>query len=442
MATAFKPVDVVEVQIWGKRVGAVALDKNKNYYAFEYDPKWVKRGIELAPLQMPLSAARDPFLFTGLPEATYQRLPAMLADALPDRFGNALINAWMAERGIASDRVTALDRLAYMGKRGMGALVFKPARGSNTSASTALQLGNLVNAARQAVDGSIQTEGLAKSALHQIIQVGTSAGGARAKATVAWNPETHELRAGQFDVPEGFQHWLLKFDGLNGDKTLGGGLGYGRTEYAYYLMARAAGLDMAPCRLLEENGRAHFMTKRFDRDGNTRIHMQSLCGLDHLDYKQARAHSYAQAFIVMQRLGLGQDAMRQMLRRMIFNVLAVNQDDHTKNQAFLLREGGQWELAPAYDICFAWDPTNVWVSQHQMSINGKFTDIHLSDIKAVADQFSVGREVKPAMREVANAVRRWPEFARDASVPDETRDAIASTIESIAGTLLHTALEN
>ena len=431
MATAFKPVDVVEVRIWGKRVGAVLLDTATNYYAFEYDPKWVKTGIELAPLRMPLSAAREPFLFTDLPEATYQRLPAILADALPDRFGNALIDAWMAERGVASDRVTALDRLAYMGKRGMGALEFKPARGSHASSSTALQLGSLVDAARQAVDGSIGTESLAKSTLNQIIQVGTSAGGARAKATVAWNPTTNEVRAGQFDVPDGFEHWLLKFDGLKTDRSLGGGAGYGRLEYAYYLMARAAGLNMAPCRLLEENGRAHFMTKRFDREGNTRLHMQSLCALDHLDYKKTGVHSYAQLFNVMQRLGLESDAMRQMLRRMIFNVMAVNWDDHTKNQAFLLRENEKWEISPAYDISFACDPTNPWINQHQMAINSKFKQITHSDIKALADQVGIGLEVTTALREVSDALSRWSEFAQEAGVPEASYRIIGEKIQEI-----------
>lgn len=430
MAT-FKPVNVVEVRMWGKRVGAVANDPTKDYFAFEYDPKWVRAGIELAPLQMPLSMANQPFIFTGLPQETFQRLPAMLADALPDRFGNALINAWMADKGVPADRITALDRLAYMGKRSMGALEFKPTRGSNTSSATALQLGKLVDAARMALEGSFKNEVLTKTTLSQIIQVGTSAGGARAKATVAWNPKTDELRAGQFDVPEGFEHWILKFDGLKDDSSLGETKGFGRTEYAYYLMAEAAGVDMAPCRLLTENDRAHFMTKRFDREGNTRIHMQSLCAMDHLDYKQTGVHSYRQLFNVMMRLELGKDAMRQMLRRLVFNTMAVNWDDHTKNFAFLLRENGKWELTPAYDICFAYDPTNRWINQHQMSINGKFLGITREDIHILAEKIGISREVPIVIKAVGEAIARWDEFATIAGVPQETRVHIGSHIKRI-----------
>lgn len=430
MAT-FQPVEVVEVRMWGKRVGAVAADPAKGYFAFEYDKKWAKSGIELAPLHMPLAQAARPFIFTGLPQETYQRLPAMLADALPDRFGNALINAWMADKGVSAERVTALDRLAYMGKRGMGALEFKPARGSHTSSATALQLGSLINAARKALEGSIKDDEVSKTSLTRIIQVGTSAGGARAKAAVAWNPETDELRAGQFDVPEGFEHWLLKFDGLVDDSDLGGSAGYGRTEYAYYLMAQAAGLDMNPCRLLEENGRAHFMTKRFDREGNIRIHMQTLCALDHLDYKQTGTHSYRQLFNVMERLGLGKDAMRQMLRRLVFNVMAVNFDDHTKNVSFLLPEGGQWQLAPAYDICFAWAPDNKWINSHQMSVNGQYLDITREDIEQLAEQVGIRREVPIAIKAVGEAISRWADFAKQAGVSDKMFKPMNEQIQRI-----------
>jgi serine/threonine-protein kinase HipA len=229
----FKPVRAIEVRIWGKSAGAVALDPALGYYAFEYDPAFVKSGIELAPLTMPLSRASEPFVFTQLPERTFRRLPAMLADALPDDFGNALVDAWMAREGVEKDQITPLDRLAYMNKRGLGALEFRPARGATRPSATAIELSTLVEGARLALAGTLGSDELASAALGQIIRVGTSAGGARAKAVIAWNPETQEIRAGQFEVPEGFEHWLLKFDGMGTDRELGEGQGYRRIEYAY-----------------------------------------------------------------------------------------------------------------------------------------------------------------------------------------------------------------
>ena len=274
----FKPVNAIEVRIWGRMVGAVALDPRLGYYAFEYDPKFVASGVELAPLKMPLAGAHDPFVFTDLPELTFKRLPAMLSDALPDDFGNSLIDAWMARQGVQKQNITALDRLAYMGKRAFGALEFRPARGSSSGSETAIALSKLVEAARVAVHGELGKDELAQSALNQIIQVGTSAGGARAKAAVAWNPTTGEIHAGQFDVQEGFEHWLLKFDGMGPDHELSGSQDYGRIEYAYHLMAVDAGIEMSPCRLLEENGRAHFMTRRFDRGCESEAsHSNVLC---------------------------------------------------------------------------------------------------------------------------------------------------------------------
>lgn len=425
-AAAYKTVDVVEVSAWGKRVGAVAREPTRNYYAFQYDPAWIRGGVELAPVAMPLKQADAPFLFTDLPEATFKRLPALLADALPDDFGNALIDAWMAERGISKENVTALDRLAYMGKRGMGALTFGPMRGPRPSKSTAIEMGTLVDAARRAVHGDFDGDDHAKTALKQIIQVGTSAGGARAKATIAWNPATQEVHTGQFEIPDGFDAWLLKFDGMGADSQLGPSRGYGRIEYAYYLMATAAGVDMSECRLLRENGRAHFMTKRFDRAGNSRHHMQTLCAISHLDYKQVGTHSYIQLFQAAQSLGLGRAAMAQILRRMVLNVLGVNNDDHTKNFSFLLREGGKWELAPAYDITHAYRADSEWVAQHQMSINRKFDNITRGDVRQVAERFDLLAEMPDAIDQVRDAVAKWKSFSLDAEVdPGE-----AGSIES------------
>jgi serine/threonine-protein kinase HipA len=419
----YTPVAIVEVRIWGKAVGAVALDPGLGSYAFEYQPAFVRSGIDLAPLTMPLGAANEPFVFADLPELTYRRLPGMLADALPDDFGNALIDAWMAREGVARSQISSLDRLAYMGKRGMGALEFKPARGPKPSkSSTAIELVALVESARRAVQGEIHTDAHARAALEQIIQVGTSAGGARAKAVVAWNPATDEIRAGQFDVQAGFEHWLIKFDGVGVDERLGVSQDYGRIEYAYHLMARAAGITMSACRLLEENGRAHFMTRRFDRDGHAKHHVQTLCGLAHLDYRQRATHDVGQLLLTIDRLGLGYDAKEEAFRRIAFNVMATNCDDHTKNWSFLLREGGAWELAPAYDVTYAYNPKGEWTYQHLMSVNGTFSGISRVDLLAVADRFGVGTAPQ-VLQQVSEAVSSWPDLARQANVsqPEVTR---------------------
>lgn len=409
----YKPIHAVEVHIWGKRVGAVALDPQLGYYAFEYDPPFLRTGIALSPLAMPLASAHQPFAFPTLPEATYHRLPALLADALPDDFGNALVNAWMAQNGVSKSMITPLDRLAYMGKRGIGALEFKPARSpALLKNSTALTLSNLVESARDAVSGNLAAD--SDAALSQIIQVGTSAGGARAKAVVAWNPKTQDIRPGQFEITPGFEHWLLKFDGVGTHATTSEP--YGRIEYAYSRMAVAAGIHMTACHLLEENGRAHFMTKRFDREGHQKHHLQTLCAMAHMDYRQMATHDYAQLFMTIKALGLGYDALEDGFRRMVFNVMATNCDDHTKNTSFLYKEGGGWQLSPAYDITHAHNPQGKWTAKHAMSVNGKFTQITKDDMRAVADRFGIGRGVD-IITHVQSVIQAWPDFAAEAKVP-------------------------
>ncbi|HLA26714.1 MAG TPA: type II toxin-antitoxin system HipA family toxin [Syntrophales bacterium] len=411
----YKPVHAIEVLIWGKTVGAVALDPKWGYYAFEYDPRFVTSGIELAPLTMPLTRAREPFVFADLPELTFKRLPALLADALPDDFGNNLIDAWMAVRGVAKSQVTPLDRLAYMGKRGTGALEFRPARSPASIGSTAIKLSRLIESARSAVHGEIGSGHLAKAALAQIIQVGTSAGGARAKAAIAWNPTTDEIRSGQFGVEPGFEHWLLKFDGMGADRELGVSQDYGRIEYAYYLMARAAGMAASPSRLLEEDGRSHFMTRRFDRDGNKKHHLQTLCAMAHMDYMQRASHDYNQLFLTIKRILPGYHALEEAFRRMAFNAMAANCDDHTKNISFILREGKEWELAPAYDVTHAHNPQGEWTRQHLMAVNGKFSGISRNDLLAVADRFGIGTAPQ-VLKQVGEAVSAWPDFAAQAGL--------------------------
>ncbi|MDE3200534.1 MAG: type II toxin-antitoxin system HipA family toxin [Acidobacteriota bacterium] len=429
-----KHIAVIEVRAWGQLVGAVALDPSLASYAFEYAPAWKKSGIELAPLHMPLTSPQSTFIFPALPQATYFRLPALLADSLPDDFGNALIDAWMAQHGVQKASITVLDRLAYMGKKAMGALEFRPARGAHTESTAPIEMKELVEEARNFMQGSFAIDREAKAALANIIKVGTSAGGARTKAVIAWNPQTNEVRSGQFNAAPGFELWLLKFDGIGKDKELGTGEGYGRIEYAYSLMAKAAGIHMSASHLLEENGRAHFMTKRFDRevvDGKTqKHHILSLCALDHLDFRQRATHDYAQLFIAAARLGLGDDAMSQLFRRMAFNVMAANCDDHTKNFSFFLRQGSPWNLAPAYDVTHAFNPQGEWTYQHLMSVNGKFKDITREDLLAVADRFGI-RRPSDALADVRAAIDNWSEFAQQAKLSSALQTRITKDLRTL-----------
>ncbi|NOS95230.1 MAG: type II toxin-antitoxin system HipA family toxin [Methylotenera sp.] len=427
-------IPVIEVRIWGKRVGAVAPDPRLGCYVFAYDPAWRKRDIELAPLTMPLDDSRTTFAFADLSEPSYKRLPGLLADALPDDFGNALIDAWMSSKGVEKRAITTLDRLAYMGKRSMGALEFKPARGAHRESAEPLKMKNLVEAARMVIHGDLSGVVEAQAALANIIRVGTSAGGARAKAVVTWNPETSQIRSGQFDAAPGFEHWLLKFDGIGKDSELGGSADYGRIEYAYHLMANAAGIKMSPCRLLEEGGRAHFMTHRFDREatdkGTIKHHVQTLCAMDHLDYKQRATHAYTQLFMVIARLKLGDEAISQAFRRMAFNVMAKNCDDHTKNFAFRLKQDGSWELAPAYDVTHAYNPQGEWTYQHLMSVNGKFSKITRADLLVEAERFGVRRPLD-LLADVRAALDDWQQFSKDAGLNSITTNAIAADFELI-----------
>jgi serine/threonine-protein kinase HipA len=426
----YRPVDIIEVRAWNELVGALALDPRLGYYAFEYAPAFARRGLELAPLTMPVRSADQPFIFPTLPELTYRRLPSMLADSLPDDFGNSLINAWMAQQGVASEDITALDRLAYMSRRGFGALEFRPARGPQSRTTTALELASLVESARRVVSGDIHDDSHAHAALLQILSVGTSAGGARAKAAIAWNPRTHEIRAGQFEVEPGFEHWLLKFDGIDDRNELGESQGYGRIEYAYHLMATQAGIKMSACRLLEESGRAHFMTRRFDRLDNEKVHIQTLCGLAQLDYRARGVHDYSQYLGALRRLELPSAAFEQAFRRIAFNIMASNCDDHTKNVSFVLQDRHSWALAPAYDVIYAYNPKGEWTYQHLMSVNGKFSGITRDDLLILADRFEIGTASK-LLAEVKRAVEAWPEFAQQALVTPAMSDHIRQHLVAI-----------
>jgi serine/threonine-protein kinase HipA len=426
----YQPVDAVEVSAWGMRVGAVALEPGIGYYAFEYYPDWIARGIELAPLAMP--ARPGTHVYPTLPEATFHRLPALLADSLPDDFGNALIDAWLAGQGVGRGAVSPLDRLAYMASRAMGALEFRPSRGPRQRVSSAVELGDLVEGAKAMLGGQFAGEHETESVLHSLIQVGTSAGGARAKAVIAWNRATGEIRSGQLPADPGFEYWLMKLDGVGRDRELGSSSSYGRIEYAYSLMARAAGIEMTECQLLEENGRAHFMTKRFDRgDDGSKRHTLTLCDIAEIDFRQRGVNDYAQLFQTAAELGLDERTREQIFRRMAFNVLARNCDDHTKNHSFILETAeSKWALSPAYDVTFAYNPAGDWTYQHLMAVNGRFSGITRADLLAVANRFLVPRP-SAVLAEVIAAVSAWRNFAGEGGVPDDLAAEIRTTFPTI-----------
>lgn len=429
---AYEPVPAIEVYVWDQWVGAIALNPATGFYAFAYDDEWIATGVELAPFHMPLRP--DPYEFPALSPQAFYRLPALFADALPDKFGNALVDAWMSENGVGHDDVTPLDRLAYAADRAVGALTFEPPAGLPADGPAMIQVADLVLAARKTVHGQASTEDGLSDALKQLIQVGTSAGGARAKAVILFNEDTAQVRSGHAEHEDGFVHYLLKLDGIahfgmdGRVDDLGASAPYGRIEYAYYLMATDAGIEMQPSALLPEGPRAHFLTRRFDRGTKgERHHIISLCALDHLDFNMAGAHSYDQYLDAVRRLDLGPDEMAQAYRRMVFNVAAVNRDDHTKNLAFLRREGGGWELAPAFDVTHSHNSAGGWTQRHQMRINAKTEEITLQDLYAVGDRQDVPG-YKHVVSEVLAVVAGWDRFAAEAGVPDEQRDRIGSDI--------------
>lgn len=427
---------IAEVRLWGRTIGAVALDEDRRdgCAAFQYDPEFASSGIELAPLVMPLSDRV--YQFPALPRASFHGLPGLLADSLPDRFGNALIDTWLATQGRRPESFSAVERLCYTGTRGMGALEFAPALGPRPRKATKIEIDALVDLAsevlshRGALHGDLTGRGREK-ALRDILRVGTSAGGARAKAVIAWNRETGEVRSGQIAAGDGFSYWLLKFDGVRGnrDKELEDPQGYGVIEYAYSLMARAAGIAMSECRLLEENGRRHFMTRRFDRlAGGEKLHMQSLGALGHFDFNQAGAYAYEQAMLVIRRLGLPMASVEEQFRRMAFNIVARNQDDHVKNIAFLMDRRGSWALAPAFDVTYSFNPSGAWTASHQMTLNHKRDGFEIADFEACADAASMKRgRAEAIVAEVQAAVRRWPEFATQAGLGDAWIETIGAS---------------
>lgn len=430
-------VVAAEIWLWEKLVGGILWDENRQFASFEFDPAFLRTGLDISPVAMPLSQGKKIHSFPELRKArgeafdTFRGLPGLLADMLPDKYGNKLINAWLVQNGRPSDSLNPVELLCFIGKRGVGALEIKPPLRDETAKSSSLEIESLVGIANKILNSreDFHTD-LSKeeeSALADILKIGTSAGGARAKAVITFNPKTGEVKSGQVKAPAGFSHWLIKFDGVT-DTQFGASVGYGKVEMAYHLMAQTAGIHMSECRLLEEKGRAHFMTKRFDRtDSGEKIHMQSLCGLRHFDFNQVGAFGYEQVFETMRMLRLSYPEAEQMFLRMVFNVLARNCDDHTKNFAFLMDQTGKWTLSPGYDICHAYRPGSLWVSSQSLTVNGKRGGITDSDFLEVAKKMNIKKPTEK-IEQVKLAVGRWVEFAEEVGVAPALRDGIKGTL--------------
>jgi serine/threonine-protein kinase HipA len=422
-------IDTATVALWGVEIGAVTWDPHADVSVFEYMPDFLDSGIQVSPYVMPLSS--QTFTFPELSRSTFKGLPGLLADSLPDKFGSALIDQWLVREGIDKKDFSPVQRLCYIGSRGMGALEFIPSIDRKTpqdegtlNISAMVELADKILTEREEMGGTIDLgdDAVTLETLKEILQVGVSAGGARAKVVIAWNEATKDVRSGQLILPAGFQHWLLKFDGVsnNRDKELADGKGYGLMEYAYYRMAIDAGIQMSECRILEENGRHHFMTKRFDRTASgEKLHMQTLGALAHYDFNMAGAYSYEQAIQIVERLELGMASVEQLYRRALFNIMARNQDDHVKNIAFLMDSSGTWRLSPAYDLTFAYNPDGDFTSKHQMSLNGKRDDFRRKDFLETASRFNIpASRAKNMIEEVTQGVRNWEIHAQEVGVSD------------------------
>lgn len=429
-------VDVAEIKIWGEWVGAVRWDESQQLSYFQYDTKFIQKGWDLSPLKMPISQGSQIYSFPELRLArnetldTFKGLPGLLADALPDKYGNRLISTWLAQQGRKENSMNPVEKLCFIGTRGMGALEFEPATIKTSTRNFSLEFDGLVELAKKMLH---EREGFLthlskdeEKAMMEILKIGTSAGGARPKAVIAYNRKTGEIKSGQGSVPKGFEHWLLKLDGVSGEQ-FGESSGWGRVEYAYYLMAKDCKIEISECRLLEENGRAHFMTKRFDRDGNIKHHTQSLCGMQHYDFNDMYGYSYEQVFQTMRLLQLTYPEAEQMFRRMVFNVLATNFDDHTKNFSFILKKDDRWRLAPAYDLCFSFDPTNHWVNKQTLSINGKRLEITKEDLMTIAKNNNIKKGDK-IIDEMNSIIKSWTTYASQAHVNNALKKKINNNL--------------
>jgi serine/threonine-protein kinase HipA len=421
------------INLWNKRVGAIAWDRNTGLSSFEYAPSFLTNNWDIAPLKMPIEGAEKRiFSFPELRDsATFKGLPGLLADVLPDKYGNAMINAWLSKNGRPADSLNPVELLCFIGKRGMGALEFEPVEPSVKNSASKIELEGLVHiageilAGRQDFNTNFSEDD--EKALLDILKIGTSAGGARAKAIISYNTETKEIRSGQADAPKGFTHWLIKFDGV-ADRQLGTTNGYGRVEMAYHLMAKEAQIEMSECMLLEENNRAHFMTKRFDREhGIGKLHVQSFCAIAHYDFNDISSYSYEQLFETMRMMHLPYTDAEQLYRRMVFNVMARNCDDHTKNFAFIMDKSGTWRLAPAFDVCHSYRPGSTWVSRQSLSINNKRQGINREDFLSVAKKMNI-KKAQGIIDQVRETVDKWSYFASLTHVKEDLKKAVGKTL--------------
>lgn len=433
-------VDAAEIKIWGELVGAVRWDANKRLAGFQYAKKFLTKAIDLSPIKMSIKNGDRIYSFPELRRtkneqiATFDGLPGLLADALPDKYGNQLINIWLANNGRPPNSMNPVEKLCFIGSRGMGALEFEPAQLKAGKQTFAIEIKTLVGIAQKILSNrevfKVNLREDEQKAMIEILKIGTSAGGARPKAVIAFNKQTGEVRSGQTTAPKGFEHWLLKLDGVS-DVQFGSSHGFGRVEYAYYLMARDCNIQMMESKLLEENERAHFMTKRFDREGsNIKHHIQTFCGIQHFDYNNLYGYSYEQLFQTMRMLKMTYPEAEQMFRRMVFNVMATNYDDHAKNFSFRLKQKGEWELSPAYDVCYSYDPGNVWVNQHTLSINGKHKEINKIDLVQIANTNNIVKG-KKIIEEIKETVCNWQEYADNANVSSELKSSITNNLVAL-----------
>ena len=430
-------ITTVYVKIWNELAGAVAWDAERQLASFEFDPSFLDKGWDLSPLKMPISSGAQIYNFPELRMSrnstydTFKGLPGLLADMLPDKYGNQLIDVWLAQQGRPENSMNPVEKLCFIGSRGMGAIEFEPTQLKGRKKSYKIDVSSLVETSRKMLqkreDFATNLGEDEEKAMTDILGVGTSAGGARPKAVIAYNEKSGEVRSGQANASKGFEHWLIKLDGVS-EAQFGVSMGYGRIEMAYYLMAIDCGIEMMECRLLEENDRAHFMTKRYDREGGRmRHHVQTWCALDHYDFNDMNSYSYEQLFQTMRAIGLDYQEAEQMFRRMVFNVLARNCDDHTKNFSFRMKKDEVWTLAPAYDICHAYDPKSIWVSQHALSVNGKRKHQTKEDLLMIAKSMNI-KKAKGIIKEIYSKVQNWKEYADLVYVEKKKRDAISNTL--------------
>lgn len=406
-------INVAEVRIWGTKVGAVITDENSQFVYFQYDNDFIDRDIELSPIYMQLS--NEVYQFKTLPLESFKGLPGLLSDSLPDRYGEKIINIWLEKQGRAKESFSIVERLCYIGSRGMGALEFYPAKHKELNEIEDIDVSNLVELSNQILNEKESVIAKSDNDLEDIIKVGTSAGGARAKAIIAFNEDTNTIKSGQINAGEGYTYWILKLDGVNQQEETS----FTRREYAYYLMALDAKINMSESRLLEKDGYYHFMTKRFDRVINSRgkfekLHMQTLAALAHIDYNDPGAISYEYvATNIMYKLGLKLSENKQFFRRMVFNVMSRNQDDHVKNISFLMNKQGEWSLSPAYDITYSYNPSGKWTARHQMTVNTKRDNILLEDLLESAEVMKIKeKDAKEIIQDVRNAISKWESFAK------------------------------